>query len=412
MKKKVLIVGNSPKAYAIAKKLSEENDVYITPSSDTLKEFVTCLDIREDNVKELLDFALENGIDMTIPVSEVSIKSDITSLFLKHNQNIFAPTSSAAEITYDKCRAKKTLYKLHIQTPKFGIFEKQNMAVDYLKNQKIPFVLKTNDNNSAVVLTSVQQAKIIIDSISIDRSSKIIIEDYVYGTPFSFYAITDGYKALPIGSSIVYKYSLEGNGGQLTSGAGSVAPNYKLSIEHEYYLMDNVIYPVIESLEKGYKPYIGIIGVSGILSDDGEISILGWKSFLDDCDSAAILETIDEDLYKLFESCIIGSFSDETDVIQSKNVSAVSVVLSCISNNDDSNIINGIENLDEDTVITYNPCVCKNKYLEYEASKGPVLILTSIASSASKASEKVYAEVNEISFNGIKYRKDICSVTL
>ena len=69
MSKKILIIGNGAKEYALAKKLSEKHEVYVTPSSDTLKEFTNCLDIREDNVAELLEFVMENGIDMTIPIS-------------------------------------------------------------------------------------------------------------------------------------------------------------------------------------------------------------------------------------------------------------------------------------------------------------------------------------------------------
>ena len=75
MKKKILIIGNGAKEYALAKKLSERHEIYITPSGDALKEFATCLDIREDNIHELLEFVMENDIDMTIAVSEKAISS-------------------------------------------------------------------------------------------------------------------------------------------------------------------------------------------------------------------------------------------------------------------------------------------------------------------------------------------------
>ena len=86
MKKKILIIGNGAKEYALAKKLAEKHEIFITPASDTLKEFAQCLDIREDSVKELLEFVVENGIDLTIPISSAALKSDIVSLF---NENKF-----------------------------------------------------------------------------------------------------------------------------------------------------------------------------------------------------------------------------------------------------------------------------------------------------------------------------------
>ncbi len=408
MKKKVFIVGNSLSAVVLAQKLSKQCEVYITSYSDLWKDFAECVDIRETNSAELLDFVMENGIDMTIVTSQLAIKNDIANLFLNNKQAIFAPTAFASSIATDKVKAKKTLYKLRIQTPKFGIFDKQNMANDYLKNQKTPFVIKTNEIASSVIITSAQTAKNIVDSVFIDKNKKIIIEDYVYGTPFSFYAITDGYKALPIGSSIIYKHSLEGDGGQLTEGMGACSPNYRLSLEQEYFIMDNVIYPTIEYLESENAPYLGIIGVNGIISNDGVISILGWLPFLQDCDAASVLEIIDENLYKLFDSCILGSFSDEVESITLKDAYAVSLVLKNKNKTNIENVITGIENLEEDTLFCLYPTVKKNKYLEYEAETGNVATLTCVANSVARASEKVYSEANEINFNGIFYRKDIC----
>lgn len=407
MKKKILIIGNSANAYALAKKLSEENEIFITPSSDTLKEFTTTLDIREDNVVELLEFVMENQIDLTIPVSGVALKSDICEIFVKNNQAIFSPTANASKIVYDKALAKKVLYKLRIPTPKFGIFEKQNMVIDYIKNLKNPFVLKTDENNSAAVFTSLNSAKMLVDASFIERNKKIIIEDYIYGTPFSFYAITDGYKALPLGSSITYKHSLEGDGGQLTSGMGACSPNYKLSIEHEYFLMDSVIYPTLDYLEIEGNPYVGILGVNGILTDDGRIFVLGWHSFMQDCDAASVLETLDEDLYNLMQSCVVGAFSDEVEQVLTKDRYSVSLTLVCKNKVNKENVIEGLDALDENTLRTFFPNVTKNKYLEFEAHTGSVVILTSSAPTVSRAVEKVYEEADEIKFSGIAFRKDI-----
>ena len=76
MKKKILIIGNGAKEYALAKKLSNKHEIYVAPFCETMKEFATCLDIRENSSKELLEFILENGIDLTIPVSLEALKSD------------------------------------------------------------------------------------------------------------------------------------------------------------------------------------------------------------------------------------------------------------------------------------------------------------------------------------------------
>jgi len=408
MQKKILIIGNGAKEYALAKKLSEKHEIYITPSSDTLKEFAQTLDIRENNVTELLDFVMENGIDMTIPLSLTALNSNIVEVFNANNQKIFAPDINASKLIFDKALAKKVLYKLRIPTPKFGIFEKQNMVLDYIKNQKIPFVMKTDSPNSAAVFTSAFSAKTLVEMSLVEKNNRIIIEDYIYGTPFSFYTITDGYKALPIGSSILYKYALEGDGGQLTSGMGACSPNYKLTLEQEYYLMDNVIYPTLDYLEIEGHPYLGILGVNGVLTNEGKIFVLGWQSFMQDCDAPSVLEVLDEDLYELFDSCVVGSFSDETREIRAGERFASTLVLNCKNKINKENVINGLDSLDDDVKLVFYPNVKKNRYLEYEAETGAVLSLTASAATASASVKKMYEEAEEIKFESVSFRKDIC----
>lgn len=408
MSKKILIIGSSAKEHAIAKKLSVNNEIYVASGSDSIKEFATCIDIREDSVTELLEFVMENGIEITIPISSKALQTNIVDIFNQHNQQIFAPTSDAANIIFDKCLAKKVMYKLRIPTPKFGIFEKQNIAIDYIKNIKTPFVIKTNEASSAVILTSTKSAKIILESSFAQKNQKVLIEDYIWGTPFSFYAITDGYKALPLGSSIIYKHSLEGDGGQLTNGMGACSPNYKLSLENEYFLMDNVIYPILEYLEAGQNTYLGIIGVNGILTEDGKIQILGFEPFMQNSDCSAVLEILDSNLLELLESCIIGSFSDEVENISQKNLFATSLTLNCKNVDNKENAIFGLDSIDENIKIDFFSQIKKNKYLEYEAEKGSVLVLTALGRTITRSTELVYKEAENIKFNGIQYRKDIC----
>ena len=406
--KKILIVGNSAKEYALAKKMSETCEVYAAPGNDAMQEFATCVDIRENSPAELLEYVMENGIDLTIPVSQKSVECDIAKLFENNGQQIFAPTKNAGYIAFDKVSAKRLLYKLHIPTPKFGIFEKTSLILDYIKNTKPPFVIKTNESSSATVFTSFNSAKNIVESLLSSSQQKVIIEDYIWGIPFGFYVLTDGYKALPLGSSVLYKHSLEGDGGQLTGGMGSCVPNYKLSLDNEAFLINRVIYPTLEYLQKEGTPYIGIIGVNGILTEGGEIEILGYQTFLQDADCEGILELLDADLYTLFEACAMGTFSDDIDYIGQKNLSAVSLVLNCRNKDNNGNIISGLDDLDDDIKLSFFAGTKKNKYFEYEANNGQVAILTAFGGTVTAASEKIYNEVKLINFSGMHYRTDIC----
>ena len=85
MKKNLLIIGNSAKEYALARIFAENFKVFVAPGNDAISEFATVVDIRENNITELVDFALENDIHFTVCSSETAIANDITRVFELNN---------------------------------------------------------------------------------------------------------------------------------------------------------------------------------------------------------------------------------------------------------------------------------------------------------------------------------------
>lgn len=407
--KKVFIIGSSPAEYTLAKKLSESDcisEVFAAPGMDAMKEFCTVVDIREQNVQELLEFVLENAIDMTIAASEEAIKNDIATLFQQNHQMIFAPTKDSASICLFKSVGKKFMYKNRIPCSKFGIFDKASLAVDYAKKSNFPIVVKTEENQEKGVLVcnAFSVAKDFIEDLFENGEKKVIIEDYAYGHEFSFYVITDGYHALPFGSVATYKHELEGNGGLLTSGVGAFAPDYKVSQQVERKIMQNIIYPALNSLAHSHTPYVGILGVDLIMGENEQLSTLKFNSFLQVPDAQVILALLNENIYSLFEACVIGSFADDYNYIEIADKSAVSCVLSSLG---EDKLISGLDEVDEETQLAFFN-IRKNQYLEYETKKGRTLILTKAARVLSKAVSDLYEEIEVVKFDGgMKFRKDI-----
>ena len=412
MGKNILIVGSSAKEYALAKLLSQDNNVFVAPGNDAIKEFAETVDIRENNATELLEFALENSIDLTIASSEEAIKSDLATLFSNNEQMIFAPSAEAAEtVATSKSVAKKFMYKLKLPSTKFGIFDKPQYAVDYIKTKcTMPVVIKTDEYrkiNGMQICSSQTIAKNFIEESFMRGEKRLVIEDFIYGDEFSFYVITDGYKALPIGSLNNYKFTLDGDGGLLTAGMGACSPNYKLTIEQENFLMNEIIFPVLDELEAQGKPYSGILGLDGVIESDGTISALEFNTFFKDHDAQGILELIDEDICHLFEECVIGSFSDNYDYIKLKDDFALSCVLSAGTA---GQIIKGLDSAIDDNIKIAHFNTRKNEYLEYETTGGNTLVVTALAKTISKAKNDLYEAIDVINYNGKQYRKDICSV--
>lgn len=408
--KNILIIGHSAKEYALAKILSKDFNVFVAPGNDAVSEFATIVDIRESNPVELVEYALENDISFTVCCSETAIESDIAKLFEINNLRIFAPTAAAANFAIHKSIGKKLMYKLKIPTPRFGIFEKKQLAFDYLKNIQMPVVIKTDKHkllNSVMVCPSEKIAKSFIEDCFFNSEEKVIIEEYIPGTNFSLYVITDGYKVLPIGSVTDYKFSLDGNGGVITSGMGAYSPCLKLTDDHIAYIIFEIAYPLIDTLESQGNPYLGVIGFDGIITPEGKISIIECNTFMRDHDAQCILSLLNHDIYKLMEACVIGSFSDDYEYIDLKDEFAVSGVLS--SGKYKNSIIEGLDELQDDTIIAHLNTK-RNEYLEYETQGNSTLVVTKIAKTLSRAKQRLYEELEFINFEGKYYRKDICTI--
>lgn len=408
--KKVLIVGSSAIEYSLAENFSlleQIEKVYAASGNPSMKDFCETIDIREDNLQELLEFVLENAIDLTIASSEKAIKNDIASYFQANNQQIFAPSAQSSNICISKSAGKKFMYKNHILCPKFAIFDKPAAAIDYIKNSPMPLLIKTDEHfadRKVLVFNSFSSAKKHIEELFDFGEKKIIIEDFINGHEFSFYVITDGYQALPLGTAATYKYELEGNGGFTTKGMGSFVPDYKISSQIENKIMQNVIYPTINALAKNQTPYIGILGVDFILTGQDRLFAIEFNSFLQAPEGQDILGLLDEDIYNLFHACAIGSFADDYNQILIKDYNSASCVLT--KNIKANPVISGLKELDEETKIAHFNSK-KNNYLEYEALSNNVLVITKQAKTLSRAISNLYEEISLINFEGIKFRKDI-----
>lgn len=413
-KKKILIVGSSANAHALSLAFAKYEfieKIYVAPGNDATSEICQNIDIRPDSIAELLNFVMENAIDLTIVTDEKAIKANIAELFQENAQLIFAPTAQSASAAISKSQGKKLFYKLHIPTPRFGIFEKSQLALDYLKRSSYPVVIRADESflgKDRQVCNNFLNASVFVEDLFLSGCGKVLLEDYVYGHEFVFYVVTDGYHFLPLTTCANYKFQLDGDGGLLTPGMGAFCPDYKLPEEVKDNILEFVVSPIVASLSRKDTPYLGILGVEGVYTPSGDYTVLELKTFLADHDCQAVLNLVDENLYELFEACAIGSFADDYEVLNVSDYASVSCVLS--SGKLKNSTIEGLDSLDDGIDVNHF-ATKKNEYFEYLTTGDRAVVLTKTSSTLSLARELLYENVDVIKFTGKKYRKDICKFT-
>ena len=411
----ILIIGSGVRDYILAKYLSKlegVDSVVAVPRSKMISEFADCYDVEKTDVDSIVEFVSLNNIDLAVTFDEEVIATGIVEKFNDANLSIFAPMKSSARIALSKAIGKKFMYKTKIPTPRFAVIDKEVAGVEYLKNAQYPVVIKNDLFSSCekpTICKSFSQAKRILELKFLVENNKVIIEDFIEGKEAAVYFLTDGYNAIPLVSTVPYKYSLEGKGGAISCSNGVYAPAQNIDFEKNEEIKQKIVYPALREMSRNNNPYIGILGVQVIITPDDKMYTIDFKIAPDDLDTNVIFSLLNTDFVKLANAAIVGELADDYEEIDLKKSCIVEAVLSSPNywkTNIKNSIISGLEEVTDEVDIIFEE-VCKNKYLEYETCGTRNMIVASGASTLGNARKKLYENVDKIGYTDKKYLKDI-----
>ncbi len=312
---KILIVGSDLNSLLLAKYIKMQNeahDIFVTTNDTSCPEIYTSIKIRENDINAIVQFVKYNAIEFTITFSQLAIINGIADEFKKEEFPIFAPTSEAARITFFNSIAKKILYKLKIPTPKFGIFDRENLALEYLRRSVFPITISndfTLTGRENTLFPCFSKARIGLQKIFESDNQRIVIENYIDEKTIYTYFITDGYSALPLVSlekEEEKKYTI------------IKAPSEKVSHETYVTLLQRVIYPLLDDITKYTDNYVGILGLK-IKIKQGNILVHEIYNCFQDYDFQAFLSLCNEDTVEVMYDCANGCLGDNHNYINSND---------------------------------------------------------------------------------------------
>ena len=96
-----------------------------------------------------------------------------------------------------------------------------------------PAVLKADGlaaGKGVVIAPDLREAEAQVQAMMVDRrfgqaGARLVIEELLVGREASFFVLSDGTRALPIGSAEDHKRSLDGDAGPNTGGMGAYSPS-------------------------------------------------------------------------------------------------------------------------------------------------------------------------------------------
>ena len=415
----VLVIGSGGREHAIVWALSKDKsikNIFCAPGNAGTSFIAKNINISADNLDELLNFAKEKNIDLTIVGPEIPLVKGIVDIFEKSGLKIFGPNKNGAMLEGSKAFTKSFLKENKIPTAEFEKFNNFDNAVSYIKeNKKYPVVIKADGlaaGKGVLICNNEEEAIAAITDIMIKKifgnsGDTIVIEEFLEGEEASILALTDGENIILLPPSQDHKRIFDDDKGPNTGGMGAYAPTPLIKKDIINKIKNTILHPTLEGLKRKNIIYKGVLYAGLMITKDGP-KVLEYNCRFGDPETQSIMPLINSNLLELFIGCSDGNIKNKQ--IDIKDGFALNVVIASSGypgKYETGKEIYGLEKFnDRDDIIIFHAGtkVEKGKIL---TSGGRVLNFTGIDKNIEKTIEKVYNNINKIKFEGAYYRKDI-----
>lgn len=416
----ILIIGNGGREHAFAWKCSQSKKVtqiYVAPGNGgtAKEEKVKNINIDAEDIENLLAFAKEKNIALTIVGPEAPLVLGIVDKFNAAGLRCFGPNAKAAQLEGSKSFTKDFLLRHNIPTAEYACFSELNLAIDYIKSRGAPIVVKADGlaaGKGVFVAMTVDDAITAAKDILGDKSfgsagSKIVIEEFLVGEEASYIVVTDGTEVISLATSQDHKARDNNDLGPNTGGMGAYSPAPIVTEALKLRVMNEIINPTLEGLKKDGIDYLGFLYAGLMIDGAGNPKILEYNCRFGDPETQPIMMRLESDFVELCEATLNRSLLNHK-VRWNKKV-ALGVVMAAGGypiKYESGKQIFGLESVKDDTskVFHAGTSLEKDKLL---TAGGRVLCVVGMGDNTKEAQRNSYKSVGKITWEDEFHRNDI-----
>ena len=417
---KILIVGSGGREHALAwkaKQSSTVSTVFVAPGNagTEIEADITNVAIAVEDITALVNFAQQENIALTIIGPEVPLVLGIVAAFGQAGLKCFGPSAKAAQLEGSKTYCKDFMARHNIPTAEYQTFTETQPAIDYIKNKGAPIVVKADGlaaGKGVIVAETEQQA---IDAVKDmlsgnsfgEAGHRVVVEEFLAGEEASFIVIADGDNALPMASSQDHKARDNGDKGPNTGGMGAYSPAPIVTAEIHQKVMDQVINPTLQGMQKDGIPYTGFLYAGLMISKDGSLKVLEYNCRFGDPETQPIMMRLQSDLVDLCLAALDKNLLNQTTEWDARP--ALGVVLAAGGYPDHyakGSIISGLPSKEtaDSKVFHAGTQLGDNNVV---TSGGRVLCACALGENLADAQNKAYELTRSIHWDDVLFRTDI-----
>jgi phosphoribosylamine--glycine ligase len=312
----ILIIGRGGREHAIAWKASQSKlaeKVFVAPGNDGMSSVAELIAIDEQNTEELVSFAKENKVGLTIVGPEVPLLNGVVNAFQEAGLKVFGPTKEAALIEGSKKFAKELMMKNNIPTGAYQSFTSFEEAKNYVLEQGAPIVIKADGlaaGKGVTVAMTVEEAidclrDFLEDAKFGEASSSVVIEEFLDGEEFSLMAFVHGDAVYPMVIAQDHKRAYDHDEGPNTGGMGAYSPVPQISDAVVQEAVETVLKPAAEGMIANGTPFTGILYAGLILTKQGP-KVIEFNARFGDPETQVVLPRLESDLIETLLAILDG----------------------------------------------------------------------------------------------------------
>ena len=417
----VLLLGSGGREHALAWRLAQSplcTALFVAPGNAGTAAYGTNLNIDPNDFDAVRRAVLDQNVRLVVCGPEEPLVRGLQDYFSTDEElkavYFIGPSKEAARLEGSKAYAKAFMQEYDIPTATYRRFmaEEVTDGVEYLASREGPFVLKADGlaaGKGVVIVDGVEEAKqelrAMLGGKFGEASSKVVVEDFLDGTEFSVFVLTDGqsYRILPVAKD--YKRAGEGDSGPNTGGMGSVSHPPFVDADLLRKVEQAIIQPTLHGIQARKLDYRGFLFI-GLIVVDGEPQVIEYNCRLGDPETQSVLARLDNDLMQLLLETAEGGLTGA--VIKMNDRQAATVVLTSggyPGEYEKGRVITGVDEVTDSMV--FHAGTRLNEQDRLVTAGGRVLSVTSYGATIEEALQRCYASAEKIQFEGKTYRSDI-----
>jgi len=314
---KILILGGGGREHALAWAISQNpkcTSLLCAPGNAGIAEVAECVTLDIEDGAAVAAYATAHKVDFVIIGPEAPLAVGVADAVRGAGVTCFGPGAEAAHLESSKSFTKEICAACNAPTAASAFFTDLDKARAHVEATGAPIVIKADGlaaGKGVTVALELPEALQALDDIFNAHGAAVLVEEFMEGEEASFFVLSDGKTALPMGSAQDHKRAFDGDEGPNTGGMGAYSPAPIMTPAITQKAMDEIVQPTLDEMAKRGTPFQGVLFV-GLMIKNGQPRLVEYNVRFGDPEMQVLAMRLGGQVLDLLLATAEGTLADTT----------------------------------------------------------------------------------------------------